>query len=281
MLRRDFGGPPDVGGQGLLVVDDLHAAAAQHVGRSDQDRVADLVGDELGLGEGPGQAVLRGREIRLGEHPAERPALLGEVDGLGAGADDRHAGVLERLGQPQRGLAAELDDHPGHRSGRPLGVHHLEHVLQGERLEVEPVGGVVVGGDGLRVAVDHDRLVARSGQRHRGVHAGVVELDALADPVGTTAEDQDGGLGPRYDLGLGVVGAVVVGRTRRELGGAGVDGLVDRAYAEGPAHPADHVLAEMPQTRRSGRRTGRAAWPCAVPRRSARGRCGPARRPRR
>ena len=40
----------------------------------------------------------------------------------------------------------------------------------------------------------------------------------------------------------------MVGRTRGELGGAGVDGLVDRAYAEGPAHPADHVLAEMPQT---------------------------------
>ena len=40
----------------------------------------------------------------------------------------------------------------------------------------------------------------------------------------------------------------MVGRTGGELGGAGVDGLVDRADAEGPAHPADHVLAEMPQT---------------------------------
>ena len=39
-------------------------------------------------------------------------------------------GVLEGLREPQRGLPAELDDDPGDRSGRPLGVHDLEHVLQ-------------------------------------------------------------------------------------------------------------------------------------------------------
>jgi hypothetical protein len=51
------------------------------------------------------------------QHPAERAAVLGEVDRLGRGADDRHALVLERLGQTERGLAAELDDDPGDRAG--------------------------------------------------------------------------------------------------------------------------------------------------------------------
>src|SRR6478609_8937192 len=46
------------------------------------------------------------------------------------------------------------------------------------------VGGVVVGGDRLRVAVDHHGLVAGVAQREGGVDAGVVELDALADAVG-------------------------------------------------------------------------------------------------
>ena len=45
-----------------------------------------------------------------GEHAAERAALLGQVDRLGLRADDRHAGVLERLREPERRLAAELDD---------------------------------------------------------------------------------------------------------------------------------------------------------------------------
>ena len=94
------------------------------------------------------------------EHPAERAALLGQVDRLRRGADDRHAGVLEPLREAERRLAAELADDAGDRAGLLLGVHDLEHVLEGQRLEVEPVGGVVVGGDGLGVAVDHHGLVA-------------------------------------------------------------------------------------------------------------------------
>jgi hypothetical protein len=93
-----------------------------------------------------------------------------------------------------------------------LGVVDLQHVLQGQRLEVEPVGGVVVGGDGLGVAVDHDRLVAGLAQREAGVHAGVVELDALPDAVRARSEDEDGRLRARGDLGLLVVGGVVVRR---------------------------------------------------------------------
>ena len=191
--------------------------------------------------------MLGGRQVRLGQHLAERAALLGQVDRLRAGAHDRHPGVLEGLGQPQRGLPAELDDHAGDRAGLAFGVHDLEHVLAGQRLEVEPVGGVVVGGDGLGVAVDHDRLVARVRQRHRRVHAGVVELDALADPVRTAAQDQHRRPGPRLHLGLVVVGAVVVRRPGGELGRAGVDRLVDRPDAEGPADAADHVLAQVPE----------------------------------
>ena len=109
--------------------------------------------------------------------------MLGVVDRLGRGAQDRHAGVLEPLRQAERGLAAEGADDPGHRAGGALGLDHLEDVLEGQRLEVEPVGGVVVGGDGLGVAVDHHGLVAGVLQRHDRVHAGVVELDALPDPV--------------------------------------------------------------------------------------------------
>jgi hypothetical protein len=79
-------------------------------------------------------------------------------------------------------------------AGLLLGVHDLEHVLQRERLEVQPVGGVVVGGHGLGVAVDHHGLVAGGRQRQAGVHAGVVELDALADAVGTAARIRTAGL---------------------------------------------------------------------------------------
>ena len=52
----------------------------------------------------------RRRQPGPGQHAAERAAVLGEVDRLGARADDRHAGVGEPLRQPERRLPAELDD---------------------------------------------------------------------------------------------------------------------------------------------------------------------------
>jgi hypothetical protein len=95
--------------------------------------------------------------------------------------------AVERGGELERRLAAELhDDADG-----LLDARDLEHVLERQRLEVEAVGGVVVGGDGLGVAVDHDGLEAGRAQREARVDAAVVELDALADAVGAAAEDHD------------------------------------------------------------------------------------------
>ena len=65
------------------------------------------------------------------------------------------------------------------------------HVLERERLEVQPIDRVVVGRHRLRIAVDHHGLVALLAQRERGVTAAVVELDALADPVRPAAENHD------------------------------------------------------------------------------------------
>ncbi|MPM28721.1 hypothetical protein SDC9_75249 [bioreactor metagenome] len=84
-------------------------------------------------------------------------------------------------------------------------------------------------------------------QGHRGVHARVVELDALADPVGPRTEDDHRRLLPRGDLGIGVgqlVAGVQVGRTRRELRRAGVDGLVRRPDAQRPPDAGDDVGAQ-------------------------------------
>ena len=94
-------------------------------------------------------------------------------------------------GQLQRRLAAELHDHAVQRAVFLLLGEDFEHVLGGQRLEIEPVRGVVVGRDRLRIAVDHDGLVAGVAQREAGMAAAIVELDALADAVRAAAEDHD------------------------------------------------------------------------------------------
>ena len=173
--------------QARRVVDDLHRAAAQHVRRAHHHRVADALGDLARLVEAVGGAPGGRAQVELLEQLAEALAILGAVDGVGAGAEQLDARVHQRHRQAQRRLAAELDDH----ALGLLGVDDLQHVLARERLEVQPVGGVVVGRHRLRVAVDHDGLVAVLAQRLHRVDAAVVELDPLADAVGAAAQDDD------------------------------------------------------------------------------------------
>ena len=150
---------------------------------------------------------------------AKRPAILGGVDRVERVAEQRHPGRGERRREPERRLPAERDGDPE----RLLELADLEHVALDERLEVEPVRGVVVGRDRLGVRVHEHRLVAELPQRLRRVDAAVVELDRLPDPVRPAPEHDHGAprrLGP---LVLALVRDVVVRRPCLELAGAGID----------------------------------------------------------
>ena len=134
--------------------------------------------------------------------------------------------LAQRLGQVDRGLAAELHHH----AHRRLGPDHVLGRLLVEGVEVQPVGGVEVGAHGLGVAVEHGAGEARVAQRHRRLHRAVVELDALADADRAGAQHQHRGrrllAQPARRLVLGLVGRVVVRGGRGELRGARVDQLV-------------------------------------------------------
>jgi len=58
-VRADQRRVLDVAAQCIVVVDDLHAASPQHVTGPDQNRIADLVGDPVGLLIALGHAMLR------------------------------------------------------------------------------------------------------------------------------------------------------------------------------------------------------------------------------
>ena len=95
--RRDLGGALNVGRQRRLVVDDLHATTAEHVGRAHEHGVADVVGDLLCLGKGTRQSMLGCGQVGLGKDLTEGTPLLGEVDRLRAGADNGDPRILQRL----------------------------------------------------------------------------------------------------------------------------------------------------------------------------------------
>ena len=171
----------------LLVVDDRHAASAKHERGPHEHGIADLGCDLQSVVDRVGDSAWRLPDANLLHERAEEIAVLGEGNVVRRGAEHVHARCRKALGEVERGLSPELHD----RAVATFALVDLHHVLERERLEVELVRGVVVGGDGLGVGVDHHDLVAALAQGERRVAAAPVELDALPDAVGPAAQDHD------------------------------------------------------------------------------------------
>ena len=167
----------------VVIVHNLHAAAAEHVGRTNHDRIADLLRDADGILNRNRHSGLGHRDTELVHHCAEEVTVLSEVDDCGRSSEDLHTVLLKGSRKVQRRLAAELCDD----TERLLLLVDAEYILQGKRLKVKLVRRVVVGGNRLRVAVDDDGLEAELLKSHRRMYAAVVELDTLADTVRAAA----------------------------------------------------------------------------------------------
>ncbi len=221
-VGRGRGGLRQEGGQGGVVVGDLHGAAAEHVGRPHQHREADAVGHTARGLHRLRRAPLGVRHLQLAQQLAKAHPVLGQVNRIRAGAPDGHTRRRQPPRQVDGRLPAKLHDH----AFRLLGFDDVEHVFKGQRLKVQPVGRVVVGAHGLGIAVDHDGLEAQFLEREAGLHAAIVELNALADAVRPAAQDDH--LAPVGWLGFvaGLVGGIKIGRVRLELSRASVHAVV-------------------------------------------------------
>ena len=201
---------------------DFHGAATEYIARTHHQGITDFLGVIEGFAFGARGAVRRLTQIKLVEQFLETLTILRDIDRLGAGADNRCAVGLERASEFQGGLAAVLDND----AHRFFLVDDFKYVLQGQRLEIQTIRGVVIGRDGLRVAIDHDGFITIFTQGESRVHAAIVKLDALPDTVGTASEHHDfftiGGCG----LALLFVRRVEIRRIGRELGRAGINTLV-------------------------------------------------------
>src|SRR5208282_757397 len=204
------------------------------IGRADHHREADAQRDLVGLVDGTRRAVNRLAQPEAPEKTLEAAAILGEVDRVGRGPEDRYPRPLQRRRKLQRGLPAELHDHAEQDPAALFDADDLDHILGGQRLEVEPVGSVVVRRHGFRVAVDHDRLDASLAQAVGGMDAAIIEFDTLSDAVRAAAENDY--LSPLARISLAfrqiepvpLIRGIQVWSKRGELGRASVDALIDR-----------------------------------------------------
>ena len=230
----------------VVVVHDFHAATAEHIARTDQHRVADVVRGFTCLVQTQGGSIARRVHMLLAQHFTEQLTVFSQIDGFRRCTQNRDARSLESRRQGQRGLAAELDDHTLDRPHLLLGLVDLEHIFEGQRLEIQPVGHVVIGGHGFRVAVDHDSVIVFA-QLLDSMHASVIELNALTDAVRTRAENDHGFTIACTQFGLISVAGVIVRCRRIEFRGARVHSLVHRTDTVAPTQFADGVLTFIPK----------------------------------
>ena len=234
-LGAGFHGSADVAAEVGFIMDDFHGTPAENKGGADQHGIANARGDIDGLLLVRGGAALGLAQPELVEHGREVLPILGHFNAARLGANDGATICGEAGGEVQRGLTTELhDDGIGF-----FPLIDIEDILERERLEVELVAGVVIGGNRLGVGIDHDGLPTEFLQREGGVDAAVVELDTLADAVRSTAEDENLLFVAAAGFVLIAVGGIVIGRERLKLRRAGVHEAVSGNDASGLARLAD------------------------------------------
>src|ERR1035437_9071796 len=175
----------------IFVVGNDHGSPSEDIRRTNQHRESDLLRrfDRLFDRGHHGAGSLR--DVEFLEQFPEALAVFGEINRFWRGADDVDAGGFEWQREIERRLTAELHNDADRRAAGSFVLADGEHVFERERFEVEAVAGVVIGGDRLRIAVDHDSFVAILAQRVGGVAAAVIEFNSLPDALAAGTENHD------------------------------------------------------------------------------------------
>ena len=218
------------------VVSHDHVLAAQYVGRAHQHGIADFLRGLQGFFQRKDGAALGAGDAAALEQLVKALAVLGFVDGICRGAQDGQADLVHMLGQLDGGLAAEL-----HKAAvRLLGLNDLVDAFGVQRVEVQAVAGVKVGGNGLGVVVDQHCLAAVVFQCPDGVDRAIVEFDALADADGAGAENENlllfgvAALGNKLlSFVVLIEGGVEIRRLGGKFSGTGIDHLKGRNGVRG------------------------------------------------
>ena len=140
MLGRGIDGVRHVAIERVHVVHDRHPASAEDVGRPHHHRKAHLRGHLPRFLARRGGAAGRLRNAEIPQQLRKPAAILREVDRVRRGAENLHAGVLQRQRKLQRRLAAELHEARHVAAAARFLLDHRHHVFERQRLEIQPVG---------------------------------------------------------------------------------------------------------------------------------------------
>ena len=183
---------PGDGPELLLICGDAAAAAAQGIGRTDNDRIADIL-------RGPERRVQRFRDLGRnagladGLHGiAEFFPVLRFFNGVDGGAQQADAVLIQRAvpaqlhGQGESGLAAQT----GQQTVRPFLFNDPAQgdLIQG--LQIDFIRQMLIRHDGGGIGIDQNHIDPFRFQHAAGLSAGIIKFRRLTDHDGTGTDDQ-------------------------------------------------------------------------------------------
>ena len=173
---------------------DSRAGATQDVARANDDRIANLLGNDYGFGHRVSKARLGNLEANVGHGRFELLAVFGGSNRFGFGTNDFDTELLEHTttNQFHRQVQRRLTTKGWQQCVRTFLANDVGHHVGVQRFDVGDIGRRGVGHDRGRVGVDQDDLVALLAQHLAGLGARVVELTGLANNDWPRPDDENG-----------------------------------------------------------------------------------------
>ncbi len=173
------------------VVRDAAAGTAKRIGRTEHDRVADLLGElhaVLNIFDD-----LRGsdRLADLLHRLLEHKAVLRLLDREGRRSEELYMMALKESGfcKLHAEIKTRLAAHVGKQTVRLLLLDDLLKNLRGQRFDINLIRDILVRHDCRRIRVHETDLTALFLERAAGLCAGIVELSCLPDDDRPRADD--------------------------------------------------------------------------------------------
>ena len=173
-----------IGNRLLLRTGNGHVLPTDDIRRPEQYRIAQCFRRPDRFLHASDRAAAGTADSELFQQPVKPFPVFRDIDGLRAGAENRNSVLSQGSGQPDGGLPSEGHHHAD-------GLFHVDnphHILRGQRLKIQTVRGIIVGGYGLGIIVDDDRVIPHLLQRPDTVNGAVVKFNALPDADGPAAQ---------------------------------------------------------------------------------------------
>ena len=173
--------------QFIFIIDNEHSASAKDKGGTKQDRITQtfrFLGCFLGFHRNIVGWLLKPKFIK---YSFEFLTVFSGIDAFRRCANHIDARCLQSGSKIQRCLTTILND----RSITFFLTVNLQYILKSEGLKIKTVRNIIIGGDSLRIGINHDRFKSGLPKSKGCMNTTVIKFNSLPNTVGTTPENHN------------------------------------------------------------------------------------------